>query len=198
VTSRFGYPVSLDVTGKRAVVYGREAVAQGKAEALQAAGAVVTVIEGRALRPEDLDGAFVCVASSPDPEERDALARACRRRGVLVNVMDDPANCDFAAPAVVRRGDLTIAVGTSGRSPAMARKLREMIDQRFGPEWAEVVRVIGDVREETNPELPDLPTRVARWKAALKVQEVVELVREGRAGEARQRLREWLLEVPVG
>lgn len=195
--SRFGYPVSLDVTGKRAVVVGQEAVAQGKADALRAAGAEVTVVAGRSLRPDDLDGAFVCVASSPDPEERDAIARACRRRGVLVNVMDDPDRCDFAAPAVVRRGDLTIAVSTSGRSPAVAARLREELEDRYGPEWAEVLDVIGDVREETNPVLPDLPTRIARWKRALDLDEIDGLVRSGRTEEARRRLRERLLGVPI-
>jgi siroheme synthase-like protein len=193
--SRFGYPISLDVDGKRAIVYGREAIAQGKVEALRAAGAEVTVIEGRGLRPEDLDGAFVCVASSPDPEERDAIARACRRRGVLVNVMDDPPNCDFAAPAVVRRGNLTIAVSTSGRSPALAARLREELEHRYGPEWAEVLDVIGEVREQTLSELPDLPTRIARWRNALDLEEVDALVRQGRADEARNRLRDRLLGV---
>jgi siroheme synthase-like protein len=195
--SRFGYPVSLDVDGKRAVVYGREAIAQGKAETLRAAGADVTVIEDRGLRPEDLDGAFVCVASSPDPEEREEIARACRRRGVLVNAMDDPPNCDFAAPAVVRRGDLTIAISTSGRSPALAARLREELERRYGTEWAEVLDVIGEVREETLSELPDLPTRMARWKKALDLTEIEELVNEGRGDEARKRLLERLVGVPI-
>jgi precorrin-2 dehydrogenase/sirohydrochlorin ferrochelatase len=193
--SRFGYPVSVDVDGKRAVVYGREAIAQGKVESLRAAGADVAVIEGRGLRPEDLDGALLCVASSPDPEEREAIARACRRRGVLVNVMDDPPNCDFAAPAVVRRGNLTIAVSTSGRSPALAARLREELERHYGPEWAEVLDVIGEVREETTPHLPDLPTRITRWRNALDLEEVDALVRQGRADEARDRLRDRLLGV---
>src|SRR5204863_181047 len=87
--------------------------------------------------------------------EREAIFRACRRRGVLVNVMDDPARCDFAAPAVVRRGDLTIAVSTSGRSPALARRLREELEHRFGDEWAEILDVVGDVRDEINRLLVD-------------------------------------------
>ena len=115
--TRFGYPVSLDVGGKRAVVVGD---ARGKADALRAAGAEVSEISLREFGPKALDGAFVCVASSGDPAEREAIFRACRERGVLVNVMDDPVRCDFAAPAVVRRGDLTIAVSTSGRSPALS------------------------------------------------------------------------------
>jgi precorrin-2 dehydrogenase / sirohydrochlorin ferrochelatase len=196
--SRFGYPISLDVSGKRAVVIGDEAVRQGKVDALRAAGADVTVVVDWPFRREDLDGVFVCVASSEDPTEREAIFRACRERGVLVNVMDDPARCDFAAPAVVRRGDLTMAVSTSGRSPALARKLREELERRFGPEWAEVLDVLGEVRDQTTPHLPDLPTRIARWSDALDLDEIEELVRTGRADEARHRLRERLLGVEVG
>src|SRR5207244_8780543 len=116
--TRFAYPVSLDVEGKRAVVIGRDDAAAAKAVSLREAGAEVVARDE--LRPDDLDGAFICVASSPDPRERAAIFRACRERGVLVNVMDDVAHCDFAAPAIVKRGDLTIAISTSGRSPALA------------------------------------------------------------------------------
>ena len=188
--TRFGYPVSLDVGGKRAVVVGD---ARGKADALRAAGAEVSEISLREFGPKALDGAFVCVASSGDPAEREAIFRACRERGVLVNVMDDPVRCDFAAPAVVRRGDLTIAVSTSGRSPALARRLREELERRFGPEWAEILDVVGNVRDETNAELPDLGTRIERWQDALDLDELEELVRDGRSDEARELLRGRLL-----
>ena len=189
----FAYPVFLELSGKRAVVIGAQAVAEGKAAALAAAGAEVTVLENGAWSPADLEGAFVCVAHSSDPSERDAIALAARDRGVLVNVMDDPANCDFAAPAMVRRGDLTVAVSTSGRSPALARKLREELERRFGPEWAEILDVVGNVRDETNAELPDLGTRIERWQDALDLDELEELVRDGRSDEARELLRSRLL-----
>ena len=187
--------MSLDVSGKRAVVVGD---APGKADALRAAGAEVVEVAVADFRPEALDGAFVCVASSDDPAEREAILRASRERGVLVNVMDDPARCDFAAPAVVRRGDLTISISTSGRSPALARRLREELEHRFGDEWAEILDVVGDVRDETNGELPDLGARIARWQDALDVDELEELVRDGRTEEARRRLRERLLGTTVG
>jgi precorrin-2 dehydrogenase/sirohydrochlorin ferrochelatase len=133
------------------------------------------------------------VASSEDPAERDTIARAARERGVLVNVMDDVPNCDFAAPAIVRRGDLVLAVGTGGRSPAVARKVREELEERFGPEWAEALAVIAEVRTATMPTLGDLSTRARRWRRALDLDEAVELVREGRPEELRRRLTERLL-----
>jgi precorrin-2 dehydrogenase/sirohydrochlorin ferrochelatase len=189
----FAYPVLLEVSGKRAVVIGTLALAERKDVALREAGADVDVYAGGRWRPEDLDGSFLCVASSDDPVERDAIARAARERGVLVNVMDDVANCDFAAPAVVRRGDLVVAIGTGGRSPALARKVREDIQARYGDEWSEVLQVVSGVRDETLGALPDLAVRSRRWRRALDLDEAAALVRAGRADELRRRLRERLL-----
>jgi precorrin-2 dehydrogenase/sirohydrochlorin ferrochelatase len=189
----FAYPVFLELAGKRAVVIGAVALADGKDRALRDAGATIDVFEDGAWSPRDLDGAFLCVASSDDPVERDRIARACRERGVLVNVMDDVPNCDFAAPAVVRRGDLMIAIATGGRSPAVARKVREELEQRYGDEWAEVLRIVGEVRAATSPRIPDLATRATRWRRALDLDEAVALVREDRADELRLRLTERVL-----
>ncbi len=209
---RFGYPVALDVTGRLAVVIGREAVAMGKAESLLAAGAYVHVVASgpgsrldrlesnadvtvarRGYRPEDLDGAFLVVASSADPAVREDIFRQARARGALVNVMDDIHHCDFAAPAVVRRGDLTIAVSTGGGSPALARRLREQLETQFGQEWSELLEVLRDVRSETLTGLSDLAERSRRWQTALDTDELIGLVRAGRIDEARSVLRDRLL-----
>jgi precorrin-2 dehydrogenase / sirohydrochlorin ferrochelatase len=189
----FAYPVFLELEGKRAVVIGSLAVDESKDDALRSAGAEVDVFANGTWRPEDLDGAFICVASSSDASERNAIARAARDRGVLVNVMDDVPNCDFAAPAIVRRGDLVLAISTGGASPAVARKVREDLERRFGAEWAETLAVISEVRRETLPALSDLRVRAKRWRQALDLDEAVELVRTGRAGELRRTLIERLL-----
>jgi len=189
----FAYPVFLELEGKRAVVIGSLAVEEGKDDALRSAGAEVDVFENGAWTPEDLDGAFICVASSSDADERDAIAQEARDRGVLVNVMDDVPNCDFAAPAIVRRGDLVLAISTGGTSPAVARKVREELERRFGSEWAETLAVIAEVRRETLPALGDLRVRSKRWRQALDLDEAVELVRTGRADELRRTLIERLL-----
>ena len=133
--------------------------------------------------------------------ERNAIERLKLEKslaGILVNVMDDVPHCDFAAPAVVRRGDLTIAVATGGRSPALARRLRERLGDEFGPEWADVLAVLGDVRAETLPLLPDLGERAERWARVLDVEELAELVRDGRQTEAKERLRARLLARQAG
>jgi uroporphyrin-III C-methyltransferase/precorrin-2 dehydrogenase/sirohydrochlorin ferrochelatase len=150
-------------------------------------------VERRGWRTTDLDGAFLCIASSDDPAERSSIAREARDRGVLVNVMDDIANCDWAAPAVVRRGELVFAISTGGASPALAKLLRMQLSTTFGEEWAEVLRVLRRVREETMPLLPDIGDRATRWSAALDLTEAAVLVRDGRADDLHDRLIRRLL-----
>jgi siroheme synthase-like protein len=210
----FGYPVLLELTGRRAVVVGELAVEAGKVEGLLVAGAEVTVIakgpEAALSRlstdprvtvhrrgyggPADLAGAVLCVASAAEPGARDAIAADARAAGVLVNVMDDVPNCDFAAPAIVRRGDLVVAVGTGGRAPALAARVRAELGERFGPEWTELVEVVGGVRAATLPRLPDFEDRSRRWRAALDLEELEGLIAAGQADEAATRLRDRLLE----
>lgn len=195
------------------MVIGEAAVRHGKVDALLSAGARVTVIaEGpleslarlvglgatvirRGYRPGDLRNAFVCVAWDEEDTIRDAIFREAEERRVLLNVMDDNARCHFAAPAVVRRGDLVIAISTGGRSPALARKLREELEHRFGPCWAQVMELIADVRQRTLSRLPDLAERSRRWNAALDLDELEEMIAGGRGDEARTLLEERLLEV---
>jgi precorrin-2 dehydrogenase len=200
----FGYPISLEVAGRRAVVIGRLAVAQGKADALLEAGAQVTVISKgprqalhrletheraivlrRDYEPGDLEGAFLCVASSEEGDIRAAIYAEARWRKVLANVMDDVPHCDFAAPALVRRGELAIAISTGGRSPALARRLREQLSEQFDARWEKLLDLLGDVRTETLPELPDYGERARRWQEALDIDVLLKLIGEGRRREAR-------------
>jgi siroheme synthase-like protein len=210
----FGYPVLLELAGRRAVVIGELAVEAGKVEGLLVAGAEVTVVakgpqadldrleqDPRVVihrrgyaGPGDLAGAVLCVAHAAEPAGRSAIAADARAAGVLVNVMDDVPNCDFAAPAIVRRGDLVVAVGTGGRAPALASRLRAELGDRFGPEWTELVDLVGQVRTATVPHLPDFEDRARRWKAALDLDELERLVGSGQGALAAARLRDRLLE----
>jgi siroheme synthase-like protein len=204
----FGYPVLLELADRRCVVIGELPVREGKVEGLLAGGATdvlviatapadaldalellggVTVAR-RTWTLADLDGALVLIAHDPDPAERARLSAAARGAGALVNVVDDIPACDWAAPAVVRRGELLLAIGTGGASPALARKLRERLEGAYGPEWAEVLRVLREVREETLPLLPNLRDRSRRWREALDPDEAVALIRSGNVEELRGRL----------
>jgi len=212
--SGFGYPLLVDLRDRPCIVVGSLPVREGKVEGLLAGGATdvlivavepverlegLEVLDGvRVARREwyasDFTDAFLVIAHDPDPVMRGRIASAARAAGALVNMVDDVAWCDWAAPAVVRRGELLFAIGTGGASPAMSKKLRERLEAEFGPEWAEVLRVLREVREETLPLLPDLRDRSRRWQAALDPDEAAELVRAGGADELRTRLRSRLLE----
>jgi siroheme synthase-like protein len=184
----FGFPIALDLSGRKAIVIGPPKLMADKVRQLREAGAEVVERAPSEWRAGDLDGAVVCVGWSPDPGEREAIAREARDRRVLVNVMDDTPNCDFAAPAVVRRGDLLIAIATGGRSPTLARKARELIEVAFGPEWEDALKVIAELREQTLSTIPDMRERANRWYDALDIDEVADLARDGRLEELRERL----------
>ena len=160
-----GYLINLDLTGKPAVVVGGGQVAARKVADLLAAGAVVRVIAPRVCdevagwgqlgrialvkRPfanEDVEGAFVVVAATDDETVNARVSAAARSAGILVNVVDRPVLCTFTLPAVVRRGDLTIAIATEGQSPGFARALREELESRYGAEYGDTVALLGRLR----------------------------------------------------
>ena len=159
-------PISLKISGKHCLVVGGGAVGTRKVFALLAADAIVTVVSRefspkleeldrrgevtliqKNFEPEVLDDVFLCISAVDDRETSTQVMEACRSRGVLVNVADMPDMCDFYFPAVVSRGDLSIAVSTGGVSPAMARRIRQDLEAHYGPEYAGVLRVMGSIRE---------------------------------------------------
>src|SRR3954451_11532714 len=210
----FGFPVLLELAGRRCVVIGELPIREGKVEALVAGGATdVLVIASapadhllelelfdgvtiarRAWTSADVADAFLVIAHDRDATERARLGAAARRAGALVNVVDDIPECDWAMPAVVRRGELLLAIGTGGASPALARKMRERLEAEYGPEWAEVLQILREVRRETLPLLPDIRERSARWREALDPDEAAALVQAGGADELRGRLVSRLLD----
>jgi len=209
----FGFPVLLELAGRRCVVIGALPVAEGKVEALLAGDAtdVLVVAEGpaarldaleavtgvaverRGWRGEDVEGAALVIGHDPSHEGRDAIAAAARAAGAMVNLVDDIPNCDWAMPSIVRRGDLLLAIGTGGASPALSKKVRAQLEGTYGPEWAEVLLILREVRAATSASLPTFDERAARWASALDLDEAAELVREGRSDELRTRLTARLL-----
>lgn len=202
------YPVALDLTGRPVLVVGGGAVAERKVEGLLAAAAAVTVVspeltpalvalaaEGRirhAPRPYqagDLAGVELAFAATEDPLVNAAVAREGRQRRVWVNAADDPAHCDFILPAVLRRGELLVAVTTGGASPALARAVRAQLEAVLTEDYAALVEIVGEVRRElrARPGAPDAEA----WQRALDA-DLRRLVAAGRRDEARRLLRERL------
>jgi precorrin-2 dehydrogenase/sirohydrochlorin ferrochelatase len=107
----------------------------------------------------------------------------------LVNIVDDLARCNFIVPSLVRRGDLCLAISTGGKSPALAKRLRERLEAEFGPEYAEFVALLGDLRERVKAKYPEGKERVAIWYRLVD-SDIVELIRQGQDDLVRQRVKE--------
>ena len=204
------YPVFLDIVGRPAVVIGGGEVALRKVEGLLDAGAQVTVVSptlhpglkallaagrvrhtAREYRPGDLDGHVLAIVGTDDPSVNAEVASAGKQRGVWVNAVDDPANCDFIMPSIVQRGNIILAASTSAGSPAMARKLREDLEEFLTDDYALMLDLVARVRQELRDRGVTVEPDV--WNAALDA-EVKRLLGEGHLKEARQRLLRSLLE----
>ncbi|MBB6284897.1 precorrin-2 dehydrogenase/sirohydrochlorin ferrochelatase family protein [Geobacillus subterraneus] len=178
-----GYPVILQVRGRRAVVVGGGKVAARKIRGLLEAGADVVMIAPKAepelqalaaagtigwciktFAPGDLDGAFLVIAATNDRGVNEAVAQAAAP-SQLVNVVDDPERCDFHVPAVVRRGPLTIAVSTEGASPAVARRIRRELEEQYGEEYGPYLEFLQRARDIVLREVDDAEGRKRLFRA---------------------------------
>lgn len=168
LTAEMGYyPAFLELTGRRCLVVGGGPVAERRVDGLLAAGATVTVVsptltaalaavaaagrithEPRGYRPGDLSGFDLALAATDAGDVNGDVAAEARRHGVWVNAADDPARCTFILPALVRRGDLTVAVATGGTSPALARAVREELEAHLTAEYATLAELAAEVRRE--------------------------------------------------
>ena len=202
------YPVLLDLRGRRAVVVGGGAVAEAKVGPLVDAGAAVTVVapaltpglalqarEGglahvaRAYAPGDLDGAWIVIAATDDPDVNHVVHAEAESRGILVNVVDDPPYCGFILPSILRRGELVVAVSTSGNAPALAVRIRERIERELGDEYARFLTLAGALRKPLAEKYPDFQVRRRLWYRLVD-SDVLALLRAGDEHRARGRIAE--------
>jgi len=139
----------------------------------------------RPFAEADAAGRFLVLVATDDPETNRRAAEAGRRAGALVNVADDPEACDFFLPAVLRRGQLQLAVTTGGRSPALAARLRRLLAEMFPPSWEEVVALLGEAREAAREQGHDESTR-RELSRALAALDLPGLLAEGGVEKVRQ------------
>lgn len=167
VTSMNYYPIYLNVANRRCVVVGGGDVAERKVQRLLECGAHVVVI-GRTLTPvletmiqdgliDRIDGdydeahlhdAFVVIGATDREKVNARISEDARNKGVMVNIVDDPEKCDFILPSLFQRGDLTVAISTGGKSPALAKKMREELEGLYGPEYLVLLKLLGAIREK--------------------------------------------------
>ena len=195
------YPVNLVLDGRPCLVVGGGQIALRKVEGLVACGGRVTVVapriapalrdlagvtcQERAWRPDDMDGMWLVIAATDDPAVNRAVYEAGERAGIWVNGADDPANCSFTLPSVVRRGDLQVTVSTGGRSPALATWLRRRLEGEIGPEYAVLLDLLAGEREGLKA--AGRSTEGLDWQSALD-SDMLGLIRNGDLVHARERL----------
>jgi len=175
------FPVFIKLADRPCLVVGAGEIAEAKIISLLEAGARISVVapeakpeiqalaaakrivwQKRAYRRSDLDGTFLVIAATSNTAVNNAVFVEAQRLGILCNAVDDPPNCDFYFPAVVRRGDLQIAISTAGESPAFAQKLRHAFEAAFDEHLGDWLAAIGQIRREI---LAAYPASEARKRA---------------------------------
>ncbi|MCF6158403.1 MAG: bifunctional precorrin-2 dehydrogenase/sirohydrochlorin ferrochelatase [wastewater metagenome] len=169
------YPIFVDIQDKKCVVVGGGNVAWRKVCSLKEAGAKVTVVSPefcpeleteqgverirQRYKKEFLEDALIVIASTDDEEVNKAIYYDAVERGQLVNVVDKPEFCSFIVPSSVIRGDLCISISTSGASPALARTIRESLEEQFGNEYSEFTKFLSETRRKILSEIKEESVR---------------------------------------
>ncbi|CAB4332982.1 unannotated protein [freshwater metagenome] len=196
------YPVNLSLAGRRCLVVGGGPVALSKARELVVCRAAVDVVAPEILEDfASLDGVIchkrpyetgevagyrLVITATSDPAVNRQVFLEGEEAGIWVNSADDPANCAFALPARVRQGPLLVTFSTSGSSPALSTWLRRRYGPEFGPEYAVLVEILTEHRARLQAE--GTSTEGLDWQGALD-SGMLELIREGRLAEAKERLQ---------
>lgn len=200
------YFISLNLTGKTCLVVGGGQVAERKVHSLLECGARVVVVspsitpgltkligEDKLVYRQgyymvaDLDGVFLVIGATNREAVNRQVADDCAARNLIVNIVDDPAKGNFFVPAVVRRGDLTIAVSTDGKSPMLARKIREDLEKTYGAPFGEFLELLGTLRQEVIRNVADQSIKKEILENLVDG-EVLSLLKEGCLDKVKERL----------
>ena len=196
------YPISLNIGGKRCTVIGGGQVAYRKVKTLLEHGANVKVVSPdlctnlaqlaksgkfnvirRDYQAGDLQKAFIAIAATSDRDTNSQVSKDARRSAILVNAVDDADNSDFILPSYISRGDFIIAISTSGKSPALAHKIRLKLEKDFGDEYASLNLLINEIRTEIKRQGTKVTSK--KWEEALDLDSLLALVKKGNTEEAK-------------
>lgn len=177
------YPLFLDLKGKECLVIGGGNVALEKITTLLKSGANITVVAveilpsirrfsrrinfiQREFQLTDISEKYLLVfAATGDHQLNQTVSHYCAQRRILCNTVDDPKNCHFIVPAIFRKGELTIAVSTSGASPMLAKWIKGKLSRHFGWEYAALTRLMKDLRQDVFRRFGTQETRLHFWKS---------------------------------
>ena len=204
------YPVCLDLEDQRVLIVGGGKIAEGKIRPLLDAAADVLLVSpevsaeirafadagritwvNRTFIESDLDRAFIVIAATDDRPVNASIAREARARGIMVNAVDDPPYCDYIAMSIVERGNLQIAISTGGRSPAMARWVRERFETLLPEVYGPLLEILGGIRLELKErgQVPPYPG----WNEAITTS-VLDAISGGEIANAKDLIRNELIQ----
>ena len=202
------YPVCLNISNERCVVVGGGEVAERKVVSLLECGAKVILV-ARTLTPalremrdagriehraddykeEYVNGVFLVIGATDRDDVNERVSEDARKRRIPVNIVDEPARCTFTVPSVFRRGDLQIAVSTGGKSPALARRVREDLEKRYGPEYETLLKIMGTLRERILARKTPWEDNKKLFESVLDSQ-ILRYIRDGNGDSAREIIRD--------
>lgn len=204
------YPVFIDLQNRPVLVVGGGPVAERKVETMLEAGAAVTVVspdvtnqlmeqansgritlKQRRFEPSDIDGASLVISATDDAATQKEVASIAASRKILVNTVDKPELCDFIVPAILRRGDITIAISTAGKSPSLAAALRKRLDRVLTEDVARTASVMGRLRTEVHERFADTDERKRVFEKIIE-SGIVEWIGECDDDTALQRARQMI------
>lgn len=190
------FPVNLNLRGRKCLVVGGGRVAERKVRSLLLSGAKIWIVspelteglkklveEGaihlidRQYATEDLQDCFLVISAVDNPSVNARVADDCFARNIPINAVDDPDRCSFTVPSVLRRGSLCIAISTDGKSPLLSRRIREKLESSFGPEYAEFLDLMGEIRSRVIKDVPDIEKRRRIFQCLLD-SNILELLRK--------------------
>ena len=196
------YPIFLNIHSKRCVVIGGGEIALRKIKTLIEHNAIVEIVsptfcpeltnmsmkgkiksQTRNYCSKDLKGALLVIAATDDTKINKKISADAKKAGVLVNVVDMPQYSDFIVPSSLTRGDIAIAISTSGQSPALARKIRTNLENQFGEEYSKLATIISEARNQLK--LEGIKVTNQAWQEALSLDSLTKLLRQHKDQEAK-------------
>lgn len=200
------YPVSLNLKDKKCLVVGGGRVAERKVASLLACEAIVYVVSplltpllnqlfcdgkifylNRDFCQQDLKDCLLVICATNDSIINQSVAQQAMQQNILVNVVDKPELCNFFVPAVLQRGDLTISVSTAGKSPLLARLIRENLDKTFSDAYAEILDMLGEMRKNILASVSDEEARRKIFSKMVNA-EIINLLAEGKIEVVKGRI----------
>lgn len=201
------YPIYLKLAGQLCLVVGGGKVAERKVGSLLECGARVRLVSPavtsqieewanqgklelrqRQYQTGDLEGAFLVFAATNQEKVNRRVSEECLSRNLAVNVVDDPPRCNFFVPSVIRRGKLSIAISTSGTSPALAAKIRRQLERQFGPEYEEFMEILADLRRQVLAGEADIQQRKQIFSHLVE-SDILDLLRRKKYGQVKERIQ---------